>query len=235
MQCYYYNHAEGMTATWTHPDKELWGKWISIPKYFSNVVRIIVPCQFEFIEKTLEIRALTSKFSSECEFLVYVLPVNQAKVQLKLVVWTMRSRTLCRHSCCCSWIDSQTFSSQGPLTILDPLPLFESRRSCKCAIHKIILSTWTLFIRVLPQIPDFSAKKTSKTPVKQNGPTEKSSGLPGRPQMKVRNAFNSSHAPEPRPASLVCLRCFEIYLEMLERFFFFFFVKTRALSFWQIN
>lgn len=159
-------------------------------------------------------------------------PVNQAKVQLQLVICTMRSTKLCRHSC--RWIDSQTFSSQGPLTILNPpppLPLFESRRSWKCAILKIILSTWTLFISVVPsQIPDFSAKKTSKTPVKQNGPTEKSSGSPSKPQMKVRNASNSSHAPEPRPAPLLCLRCFEIYLDMLERFFFFF-VEDQSLIF----
>lgn len=126
--------------------------------------------------------------------------------------------TMCRHSCRWSWIDSQTFSSQEPLTILDPPPLSETRRSWKCAIHKIILSTWTLFINVvLSQIPDFSAKKTSKTPVKQNGPAEKSSGLPSKPQMKVRKALNSSRAPEPRPAPLVCLRCFEIYLKTLRR------------------
>uniref|UniRef100_H3D698 Nucleophosmin n=1 Tax=Tetraodon nigroviridis TaxID=99883 RepID=H3D698_TETNG len=37
----------------------------------------------------------------------------------------------------------------------------------------------------LKKIPDFSAKKTSKTPVKENGPTEKSSGLPSKPQTKV--------------------------------------------------
>ncbi|CAG04672.1 unnamed protein product [Tetraodon nigroviridis] len=37
----------------------------------------------------------------------------------------------------------------------------------------------------LKKIPDFSAKKTSKTPVKENGPTEKSSGLPSKPQTKT--------------------------------------------------
>lgn len=155
---------------------------------------------------------------SVCRVLVCVFPVNQANVQLKMVICTTRSTTMCRHSCRWSWIDSQTFLSQEPLTILDPPPpLSETRRSWKCAIHKIIPSTWTLFINVvLSQIPDFSGKKTSKTPVKQNGPAEKSSGLPSKPQMKVRKALNSSHAPEPQPAPLVCLRHFEIYLEMLQ-------------------
>lgn len=150
--------------------------------------------------------------------LVCVLPVNQTRVQLKMLICTTRSTTMCRHSCRWSWIDPQTFSSQEPLTVLPPPQppnplLFETRRSWKCAIHKIILTSWTWFISVvLSQIPDFSAKKTSKSPVKQNGPTEKSSGSPSKPQMKVRTALHSSQAPEPRPAPLVCRRCFEMYL-----------------------
>ncbi|XP_011609294.2 nucleophosmin 1b [Takifugu rubripes] len=39
--------------------------------------------------------------------------------------------------------------------------------------------------KTLKKIPDSSAKKTSKTPVKQNGPAEKPSGSSSKPQMKT--------------------------------------------------
>lgn len=83
---------------------------------------------------------------------------------------------------------------------------------------------------VFSQNLESSAKKFNKTPVKQNGPTGKSSGSISKPQMKVGKlewaALSSCdwliawltaplkipHTFEPQSVSLVCLYYFEIHL-----------------------